>query len=110
MIVKPAETYRRVAEKYGVAKELVISIADAVFSDLMEKMLVPKALAYELDHVGTFAIRHKNFVKKHGKQTEGSQFTKNWESVPQLIEDFRTKRDNFKLVKHGWETKTRKES
>lgn len=106
MIVRVAEIYERTARKNNINPEIVASIGGIVFKDLMDKMVSPGSLAYELDHVGTFAVRHKNFISKFGKFIRDhpeSMFLKNFEKIPQLILDYRDVRDNFKQRKQEYE-------
>lgn len=113
MIIKPAETYKRVAAKYKLDRNLVASIGEAVFTELLDKMLAPDKLAYELDHVGTFAVRHQNFWRKHNRFSEHrpeSDFLQRWSKVPDLIEDFKRKRDHYKGVKDEYKKRTQQSS
>lgn len=108
MIIRPAETYRRVAEKHKLDRDLVVSIGEAVFTDLMEHMNSPSHLAYELDHVGTFGVRHSNFNKKlgwHSKTRPDSPFMQGWTRIPALIQEYKDKKEAFKTIKSKWNEK-----
>lgn len=95
-MIRPAETYRRAADRNKLSHEVVSSVAEVIFKELMERMQVPKHLAYELDHVGTFAIRHKNFLHKYKYRTKNhpdNALVSDFAAVPQLIETFREKKE-----------------
>lgn len=112
MIIRPVETYRKVSIKAKIDMDMVSSIGASVFTELFNYMLKPRHLAYELDHVGTFAIRHKNFEQKWEAQlrkaSEG-QFIKDWEHIPELIRDFRTKKLEFEKYKDEYRQKKARE-
>jgi hypothetical protein len=106
MIVRLAEIYERAARKNKISPELVASIGEHVFKELMNKMYAPDSLAYELDHVGTFAVRHKNFIGKFAKFVRDhpdSSFLKNFEKIPQLILDYRKAKFDFKLKRREYD-------
>lgn len=114
MIIRPAETYRRVSMKAKIDMDMVSSVGATVFTELFNFMLKPRHLAYELDHVGTFAIRHMNFDKKWNiemiKKPEG-EFIRDWNKVPQLIQDFRVKKVEFEKYKDEYrQEKAREQS
>lgn len=112
MIIRPAETYRRVSMKAKIDMDLVSSIGGAVFTELTNYMLKPRHLAYELDHVGTFAIRHRNFEGKWNiqlmKDPEGT-FIKDWDKVPDLIGHFRVHKAEFEKHKDEYKQKKARE-
>lgn len=59
MIVKNAEIYRRVAEKHNLDLNIVESVGDTVFAELISKLNNPSDLAYELPKFGCWTIRAK---------------------------------------------------
>lgn len=101
-MIRSAEVYKRAADRAKLPHEIVSSVAETVFKELMERMQVPKHLAYELDHVGTFAIRHKNFLHKYdfkARYYADSPLVRDFAAVPQLIETFREKKEQDKKRK-----------
>lgn len=113
LAVRPAEVYRRAAKKAGLDSDLMASVGEAVFTELVECMSAPKKLAYELDHVGTFAVRHKNFwvmKRRMDRRTpdRNKDFPNRWAAVPALIDEYQAKKQAFKQTKH--EYNSRKES
>lgn len=108
MKIRPAETYKRTANRNKLSLELVVSIGECVFRDLMERLQIPKHLGYELDHVGTFGFRHKNFHKKLQRklkfEPEG-QFIQEHTAIPKLIEQFKIAKDEAKQRKIEYRAK-----
>lgn len=101
-MIRSAEVYKRAAIRASLPHEVVSSVAEVVFKELMERMQVPKHLAYELDHVGTFAIRHKNFLNKYRYRVDkysDDPLVRDFGAVPQLIESFREKKQQDKKRK-----------
>lgn len=103
MTLKVPDIYKQVARNNGLDQELVASVGDYVFKALMNKMISPDSLAYELDHVGTFAVRHKNFIKKYAKLPMGDPFLSSWEVIPEMILNFRDTKELFKQRKEAYE-------
>jgi len=98
MIVRASEIYTVTALRHGLDQELVSSVGETVFKSLMEKMVVPHDLAYELDHVGTFAIRHKKFLGKHATLLSNNPdhpFVSTWRHVIDMVQDFRNTKAQF---------------
>lgn len=113
LAIRPAEVYRRVAVKRGLDSEVVASIGAAVFMELVDGMQSPKVLAYELDHVGTFAIRHANYKRHIRKMVrpypKNAEFKERWKLVPTLIEDFKQKKQAVKQIKNEFKQKAREQ-
>lgn len=112
MKIRPAELYRRTAERVNLESELVVSVGEVVFTELLECTQAPKKLAYELDHVGTFALRHRNFWNKHrrpGTAPYVLDFLNRFKDIPKLIEEFKEKKTLYKTVKREYKEKSREQ-
>lgn len=108
MIIRPAEIYKRAAQRNKLSPELVVSIGEGVFKELMERLLAPKHLAYELDHVGTFGFRHKNFRKKLQKKQRfepDGVFIQQYANMPELMETFLIAKEQAQRRKHEYKSK-----
>lgn len=115
LAVRPAEVYRRVARNRNLNPEIVSSIGEAVFSQLVDCMQAPKSLAYELDHLGTFAVRHKNLREnyrrlEYRKEEKRLDFHERWKHIQPLIDDFQAKKLAHKQIKHEFRQKSREQS
>lgn len=107
MIIRPAEIYKRASDKSGLSGELVTSVGETVFSRLLECMNDPKDLAYELDHVGTFILRHKSALRRIASARKFSDqiFLDRYAHLEAMIEDFKTKKATFKQYKDEYKQK-----
>lgn len=104
MIIRPAEIYKRASEKNSLDLDVVVSVGESVFGELLKLVNDPKDLAYELDHVGTFILRHKSFLTRLASARRFSDqiFEDKYAHIEKMIEDYKTKKMSFKQFKYEY--------
>lgn len=101
MIIKQIELYTRTAKANNLPPELISSVAEAVLGELVECVTDPKELAYELDHVGTFHLRHQFFLKKlaRARRFNTEEFLQKHTHLEGMIASFKAKKVAFRQMK-----------
>lgn len=107
MIIRAAEIYKRTAEKNELSIDLITSVGEAVFGELLCLMNDPKDLAYELDHIGTFVLRHKSALRRisSARYFKDETFIERYGHIEGMIEDFKQKKTAFKQSKDEYKQK-----
>lgn len=107
MVTKINNIYEKVSKKHNLQLDLVKSVGDCVFDELLDKLSKFEDLGYDLPKLGTFNLRFKrfenyylNFVKKlENKDPLAIEKLENNKELFELNTEIYKKIQNFRQVK-----------